>query len=363
MSGETPPLDLTSEPAQLALAGYLAQASAAMGASITGATRLGGGAIHENWRIDARFDGGGSHPGPQSFALRAAGDAPLAESHSVEREFAVARAAFKAGVTVPEPLWCCDDASVIGRVFSLSRFTEGVAAGHLLVRDESLGGGRAALLGRLGEELARIQTITPQTEDSEPIVTNLTSSLKSPQPSPALAAITDFRAALDEHPTPRPALEWGLRWLERNAPPGGDLVLVHGDFRTGNFIVDEAALRGILDWEFARWGDPLDDVGWFTARCWRFNRYDRPAGGLGSREDFARAYEAASGRALPIAAVHYWEVMAHVRWAVIAIHQGERHTSGRQPSLELALTGRIPDELELEILTLIEEAEQGQFDV
>ena len=66
---------------------------------------------------------------------------------------------------------------------------------------------------------------------------------------------------------------------------------------------------------------------------------------------------------MPIAAVHYWEVMAHVRWAVIAIHQGERHTSGRQPSLELALTGRIPDELELEILTLIEEAEQGQFDV
>ena len=53
--------------------------------------------------------------------------------------------------------------------------------------------------------------------------------------------------------------------------------------------------------------------------------------------------------------------MAHVRWAVIAIHQGERHSSGRQPSLELALTGRIVDEIELEVLTLIEEGERGDY--
>ena len=59
--------------------------------------------------------------------------------------------------------------------------------------------------------------------------------------------------------------------------------------------------------------------------------------------------------------MHYWEVMAHVRWALIAIHQGERHTSGRQPSLELALTGRIPDEVEIEVLTMIDEAERGEF--
>ena len=100
MSGEAPPLDLSEDPQRAALAGYLAQATDAMGASIAGATRLGGGAIHENWRVDARFDGG-SQPGSQSFVLRAAGGAPLAESHPVEREFAIARAAFEAGVTVP----------------------------------------------------------------------------------------------------------------------------------------------------------------------------------------------------------------------------------------------------------------------
>ena len=46
--------------------------------------------------------------------------------------------------------------------------------------------------------------------------------------------------------------------------------------------------------------------------------------------------------------------IAMIRWAVIALQQAERHLSGREPSLELALTGRISAELELEALRLIE---------
>ncbi|MNF12669.1 hypothetical protein D3C80_2142390 [compost metagenome] len=44
--------------------------------------------------------------------------------------------------------------------------------------------------------------------------------------------------------------------------------------------------------------------------------------------------------------------MAHLRWAVIALQQAERHLSGQQRSLELALTGRLVPELEYEILAL-----------
>ena len=55
--------------------------------------------------------------------------------------------------------------------------------------------------------------------------------------------------------------------------------------------------------------------------------------------------------------MHYWEVAAHVRWAVIALQQAARHLSGEERSLELALTGRLVPELELEILNLIDAAE------
>ena len=350
MSSAPAPLDLGDEAAREALAAWLAAAAGAERASIGDATPLTGGAIHQHWRIDATFEGGpleGSGE-PIALVLRAEGDARMEESHSVADEFSIARAAFEAGVATPEPLWQADD-SVLGRALSISRFVEGVAAGHLLVRDETLGGPRPALIEQLGAELARIQTLEPGTAGLE--------WLPTPEPSPALAAVAEYRAALDAHPKPRPAMEWGLHWLEREAPQTDRLVLVHSDYRTGNFLVGEGGLHGVLDWEFARWGDPLDDAGWFSARCWRFNRYDRRAGGLGDLADFERGY----GRELPPRTLHYWEVMAHVRWAVIAIHQGERHSSGRQPSLELALTGRIVDEIEVEILTLIEEGERGDY--
>ena len=52
------------------------------------------------------------------------------------------------------------------------------------------------------------------------------------------------------------------------------------------------------------------------------------------------------------ARMHYWEAMAHARWAVIALQQGERHISGAEPSLDLALTGRRIAELEWELLRM-----------
>jgi aminoglycoside phosphotransferase (APT) family kinase protein len=163
--------------------------------------------------------------------------------------------------------------------------------------------------------------------------------------------VAALRGWLDAYRDARPALEWALRWLDREAPPApARTCLVHRDFRTGNYMVDDAGLTGILDWEFAGWGDPDEDIGWFCARCWRFGANAREAGGIGARADFYRGYEEASGRRIDPAAIAYWEVMAHARWAVVALQQGERHVSGEEPSLALALTGRRIAELEYEML-------------
>jgi hypothetical protein len=50
--------------------------------------------------------------------------------------------------------------------------------------------------------------------------------------------------------------------------------------------------------------------------------------------------------------VHWWELAATVRWAVIAAAQAERHLSGREDNLELALTGHIVPELEMDVLRM-----------
>jgi aminoglycoside phosphotransferase (APT) family kinase protein len=90
------------------------------------------------------------------------------------------------------------------------------------------------------------------------------------------------------------------------------------------------------------------------ARCWRFGRADREAGGVGPAEDFLAGYRAGGGRETTLQETQYWQLLAHLRWAVIALQQAERHRSGAQPSLELALTAHIVPELELEILALTE---------
>lgn len=324
---------------------WLVAQAGAQGVTISDATPLTGGAIQENWKLTLEIEGG-PYDGRLEVVLRTDAPSGVAVSLTRAQEFALLKAAEAAGVSVPEPLWLCQDQGVIGRPFYLMRFLPGVALGPKVVKDETLGGDREALARQLGEEMARIHSIVPPRDDL--------SFLETPDGSPAEHAVRRYRSYLDELGESRPGLEWGLAWCEAQAPdpPPGGLVLVHQDFRTGNYMLDEKGLVAILDWEFCAWGDPMSDLGWFLAACWRFGRPDREAGGIGSREAFYEGYRRQSGREINERAVAYWEVMAHIRWAVIALQQGARHSSGSQRSLELALTGRLIAGLERDILIL-----------
>jgi aminoglycoside phosphotransferase (APT) family kinase protein len=346
--------DLRSDKAaQARLCRFLANAGGAEGVTLASVAPLRGGAIQENWAIDVEV-ADDRMAGRHALVLRADAPSRVAASHTRAQEFALLQVAHAAGVTVPEPLWCCDDAEIVGRTFYIMRRMPGVAAGHRIVKDPSLGGDREALAERLGHELARIHSITP-----ESAAANKLSFLPPSSESPGLDRVELYRRYLDELGDPHPVIEWGLRWLERESRSVEKITLVHQDFRTGNYLVDEYGLTAILDWEFCAWGDPMSDIGWFCARCWRFGRSDREAGGIAARSPFYRGYEAASGRRIDPKAVHYWEIAAHVRWAIIALQQAARHFSGAQYSLELALTGQVVPELELEILNLIDAAESG----
>lgn len=136
--------------------------------------------------------------------------------------------------------------------------------------------------------------------------------------------------------------------------------LVHGDFGPQNLLVDPAAGRitGILDWEFAHWGDPMDDLAWICVRDWRFGQIDRPVGGLCDRARFYAAYEQASGRSVAPRDVRFWELLGNVRWAIGALCQGERYLSGAEADLELVAIARRANEMEYEALRIIEAAER-----
>ncbi|KAB1074037.1 phosphotransferase family protein [Methylobacterium planeticum] len=320
-----------------ALRAWLARQLGAGEVTLTDVQPLGGGSIQENWRIDCVVAGT-----PRHFVLRKDAAATIASSRSRSEEFAILQAAHHGGVRVPEPVGFCQDETVVGAPFALMGLVDGVALGPRVAKDLSLGGDRERLAECLGRELARIHRIRlPRA--------NL-AFLGDPEPDPARAEIAVLRGKLDALGAARPALEWGLRWADRHAPACSVPTLTHRDFRTGNYMVDAAGLTAILDWEFAGWGDPVSDLGWFCAECWRFGRPALEAGGIASRAAFYRGYEGEGGGPIDNAAVRYWEIVAHLRWAVIALEQGQRHLSGAAFSLELALTGRMVPELERAVL-------------
>ncbi len=103
---------------------------------------LTGGSIQENWGFDAHFEGG-TLDGEHRLVLRAAGETGVPSSLDRLQEFAVLKAAFVAGVTVPEPLFACPDSSVFGKPFFIMRRAEGTAAAHRITRDPTLDSGVA----------------------------------------------------------------------------------------------------------------------------------------------------------------------------------------------------------------------------
>ncbi len=296
------------------------------------------GAVLRHWRLDLDLRGG-PHAGAQSWVLRADGRTPLGIGLTRAREFALQRVLFAAGLTVAEPLFMCCDKTVLGAPFFAMRFVAGKSDGATIVA----AGANEPLAEALGAELARLHCLD---------LTNRLRFLPQAPEDAAPARIAELAHGLAQDADPHPVADWALRWLAAHKPSPARLALCHGDFRTGNYLVADGALAAVLDWDFAGWSDPDEDIAWFCAKAWRFGAKERAAGGIAARAAFYQGYEAAAGRRIDARRIHYWETMAALRWLVIALKQRDRFLRQGERSLDLALTGRRVAECEHEILAL-----------
>ncbi|MDP1827345.1 MAG: phosphotransferase family protein [Archangium sp.] len=308
------------------------------GATLEDVKPLHGGACQENFRVELKVDGA-----PLRLALRS--DAPTSLPGSIKRrvEFEVIRAAVKAGVKTPGVRWLEPNLLRDGADAYFLEWAQGEAIGRRIVRNPELEAARAKLPTELAQTLAKLHTVTPATA----------LPFSAPPQGPARAALDDLRKMLDGLPGVYPAVEFALGWLHARLPKTGEVVLVHGDFRTGNFLVTPEGLSALLDWEFSHFGSPYEDLAWISVRDWRFNRLDKPIGGFAARAPFYEAYEQASGRKVDVEQVLWWEICGNLRWAVGSVFQGERYLSGEERDLELIAIARRNVEMEFEALRLI----------
>ena len=122
-------------------------------------------------------------------------------------------------------------------------------------------------------------------------------------------------------------------------------------------MVGAEGLSAVFDWEFAHVGDPREDLGWTMVRAWRFRADHLRLGGIAEPEPFLARYRKLSGRPVTLEEVRPFELLGNVRWAVGALTQARRHLLGEEPSVELAVLGRLAAEIEHEVLSLLEEGE------
>lgn len=311
---------------------------------------LSGGACQENFRVELAGAAGFE---PRRLVLRSDAPAQLPGSIDRDTEYAVVEAARAAGVLTPAPFGRARDLVRAGASSYFLEWAPGVALGRQVVSSPELAAARGSLADSLAGELAKLHSLRP-TDRPDLMPRRLGWQDPSSGPSPVENTLAALRVTLDGLPEPHPALEWAFDWLVRHPPPPSEVVLVHGDFRTGNFMVSPEGLSAILDWEFAHWGYPEEDLAWISVRDWRFGALDKPIGGFAGRAGFYAAYERASGRRVDRSAVHFWEIWGNVHWATGCVLQGERYRSGQSTDLELLAVARRAAEMEFEALRLIE---------
>lgn len=126
-----------------------------------------------------------------------------------------------------------------------------------------------------------------------------------------------------------PLMRLALAWLRQNMPPVDHLSIVHGDYRTGNFLFTEHDNRisAVLDWEMAYLGDRHGDLARATNPMFGYRAEDQETflyGGFLSREAFFERYEQASGLPVNQDTLRYYDIFGAYKLVVICLATGFR---------------------------------------
>jgi aminoglycoside phosphotransferase (APT) family kinase protein len=268
------------------------------------------------------------------------------EINPITAEAGVRNLAEEHGVPVPHIYAVCTDPSFVGGPFFVSDRVDGESVPRRVLRLVHAEGIGERVAGQLGEALARLHAIDPAKAPDDLI--------DDRSDNPAETALAGADRMVAELPLPRPALAFGMRWLERHLPPAPpQRTIVHTDTRNGNLLVSARGLEAVLDWEgTVRHGDPMQDLAWPALRMWRFKEDAREIGGFAGREPFVAGYERAGGT-FDEERFAWWKVLGTLRWALGLAGQSAAHLDGRFRSIVMAASGRRVPELEWDLLMLV----------
>ncbi len=319
---------------------------------ITDTARPTGGASWETFLVEVDLQVDGRREARRVAIKRAPATGPLAP-YLVSKDVAVFSTLAASDVRVPELLAWTEDPSVFVRPFSVTSFIEGESHDITKVERWPVWQSQREALGlEMIDQLAALQRFPWQGTSLEGVL------------GPRGSAAERAAQLVDRYlgPLLEEAQSCGAGvplwrdigdWLKRNAPPDAeeDLVIVHVDYRFGNFLWRGTAIAAVLDWERATLGPRMQDLGFMCMPLSRWKEPEIMAKAI-PFDVLAKRYESATGRTVDVPLVQYYAVL----WQFIEGVNGSRGSLARGRAGGLLM----PNLVARQTLQLMEDYEAGR---
>ena len=303
--------------------------------SLVNFERIFGGASRETYKIEVKGET------VDRLILRVTQDSSLIETEQ-KTEYLAYSAFQDSKVPVPVLLDMSEDKNILGAPFMLMKELEGEAASPFTPdvyspNEKELGKQFWSILGEIAKKEINKDIFETFVKDT---------------PCPGWKNELDkwVEVIHDDSISTEPILEAGIRSLYRNPPKESKKhSMVHGDYRSGNFLYLDDQITGILDWEMAHIGDPLEDLAWALSPIWSWQDRKRP-GYLIEKEEALKIWEVSSNIIVDTEDLKWWELFAAVKGMAIWISAGNEFKSGKNIDPINLFSAWIPGDIHLEII-------------
>ena len=299
--------------------------------------RIFGGASRETYkiRIKDQFNN------EEKLILRRTQESSLIET-SQSTEYLAYSAYQDTSVPVPLMIDINEDQEILGAPFMLMQQLDGVAASPFTPNvysphEQKLGEQFWSILGEIAKK---------------DIADDFINQFDNTEANPCWKKELDKWVGVirEDSISVEPILEAGIRKLYGNVPKESKKKsLVHGDYRNGNFLFLEDRITGILDWEMAHIGEPLEDLAWALSPIWSWQDQEKPAY-LIARQEALSIWEKASGLTIDENDLKWWELFACVKGMAIWISAGNEFKTGKNIDPINLFSPWIPGDIHLEII-------------
>lgn len=266
----------------------------------------------------------------------------LLEPYDASIEYRVLSALSDTDIAVPETYWYEPDGDVFERPFYVMEKVEGVVHMWSMTRasmdpnfrlipdDEE----RLSIAADFVTNIARIHTVDWRSRGLDFL------SDPGPGTGSALAQVEYWEEVIARAGfRNKPSVAYATNWLKDNLVENDTVRLIHGDYRTGNYIAKDNHIQAILDWEMVHLGDPHDDLSYIISSTWRSARPQHWVSHLLPLDAFYARYEDASGIRVEKDKIKFYHVLNDYKAIGIGVTAANAFGSTNNPDLRVGVFG------------------------